>query len=66
LFFTANYAPPCVSFQQTFATFCNEANKDPNKRKFEVVVVNCDASEETYKLALSKMPTAWYNVPYEA
>jgi len=64
--FTAEFAPPCVSFLQTFTAFCNEANKDPAKKKFEVLVVNCDRTEEEYKTHIQKMHPAWYNIPFEA
>ena len=66
MYFTADYAPPCAAFLQAFTAFCNEANKDPLKKKFEVVVVNCDQTEESYKSALAKMHPSWYNVPFES
>ena len=48
LLFTAEYAPPCAPFLTAFTAFSNEANKDPARRRFEVVVVNCDRNEEDY------------------
>ena len=66
LLFTAEYAPPCAAFLQAFTAFSHEANKDPARRRFEVVVVNCDRSEEEYKKHIAKMPQSWYNVPFEA
>ena len=66
MFFTAEYAPPCASFLTLFTNFCNEANKDPNHKQIEVVVINCDRNEADYKKHIAKMPVSWYNVPYEA
>ena len=66
LFFTADYAPPCTPFLASFTAFCNEANKDPSKKKFDVVVVNCDRTEAEYKTNIMKMPASWYCVPFEA
>lgn len=64
LYFTADYAPPCTPFLASFASFCAEANKD--KKKFEVVVVNCDRTEAEYKNNIAKMHPNWYCVPFEA
>lgn len=66
LLFTAEYAPPCAPFLASFTAFTNEANKDPTKKKFDVVVVNCDRTEEEYRTNIAKMPANWYCVPYEA
>ena len=66
VFFTADYAPPCATFLASFIAFCNEANKDPTKKRFEVVVVNCDRTEAEYRTHIAKMPLSWFNVPFEA
>jgi hypothetical protein len=63
--FTAEYAPPAVSFIASFRAFCNEANKDPAKKKFEVVVVNCDRNQADYKTHIARMDKSWFNIPFD-
>ena len=63
--FTAEYGPPCLNFLQPFQDFIAEANKDAANPKFQVLVVNCDKSEEQYKEHLGKLKDDWYAVPFE-
>ena len=66
LLFTADYAPPCAQSQEAFQSFIDEANKDASNKKFEIVVVNCDRTEDEFKANIAKMPSSWFVVPFEA
>ena len=60
IYFGAHWAPPCRLFTGHLKKFYDEINKD--NKKFEVVFVSIDGSEQAFKKNFSEMP--WLAINY--
>ena len=61
LLFSANWCPPCKTFLKILKDFYNECNI--GKKKFEVLYIPTDPSEEDFRDHYAHMP--WLALPYK-
>jgi nucleoredoxin len=64
LYFSAHWCPPCKRFTPMFGECYKKINKDleGDKKKFEVMYLSCDRSEEQFNEYFGTMP--WMAMPF--
>lgn len=64
LYFSAHWCPPCKAFTPLFGECYKKINEglDADKKKFEVLYLSCDRSEDQFKEYFGTMP--WMAMPF--